>query len=143
MSAKIIDEKCITCGACVYHCPFGAITDRSSIVQVIEALKEALEKAYKKNTDPDALCRVDINSVKGTIEMFEQKNVVEEVNDDLYEIELEEALKIIDEETFNFSISKSVDILLELKIPEETIKQMILKHFDIILICFLHYSITH
>ena len=37
----------------------------------------------------------------------------------------------LDEETFNFSISKSVDILLELKIPEETIKQMILKHFDI------------
>ena len=26
---------------------------------VIEALKEALEKAYKRNTDIDALCRVD------------------------------------------------------------------------------------
>ena len=61
---------------------------------VIEALKEALEKAYKKNTDPDALCRVDINSVKGTIEMYEQKNVVEDVTDDLYEIELEDARKI-------------------------------------------------
>ena len=61
---------------------------------VIEALKEALEKAYKKNTDPDALCRVDINSVKGTIDMYEQKNVVEEVNDDLFEIELEDAQKI-------------------------------------------------
>ena len=61
---------------------------------VIEALKEALEKAYKRNTDPDALCRVDINPVKGTIEMYEQKNVVEEVIDDLYEIELEDAKKI-------------------------------------------------
>lgn len=61
---------------------------------VIEALKEALEKAYKRNTDPDALCRVDINSVKGTIEMYEQKNVVEEVTDDLFEIELEDAQKI-------------------------------------------------
>lgn len=61
---------------------------------VIEALKEALEKAYKKNTDPDALCRVDINPVKGTIEMYEQKNVVEEVTDDLYEIELDDARKI-------------------------------------------------
>ena len=61
---------------------------------VIEALKEALEKAYKKNTDPDALCRVDINPVKGTIEMYEQKNVVEEVSDDLYEIELEDAVKV-------------------------------------------------
>ena len=55
---------------------------------VIEALKEALEKAYKKHTDPDALCRVEINSVKGTIEMYEQKNIVEEVTDDLFEIEL-------------------------------------------------------
>lgn len=61
---------------------------------VIEALKEALEKAYKRNTDPDALCRVDINPIKGTIEMYEQKNVVEEVVDDLYEIELEDAKKI-------------------------------------------------
>ncbi len=61
---------------------------------VIEALKEALEKAYKRNTDPDALCRVDINPVKGTIEMYEQKNVVEEVTDDLFEIELEDAKKI-------------------------------------------------
>ena len=61
---------------------------------VLDALKEALEKAYKKNTDPDALCRVDINPVKGTIDMYEQKNVVEEVNDDLFEIELEDAQKI-------------------------------------------------
>lgn len=61
---------------------------------VLDALKEALEKAYKKNTDPDALCRVDINPIKGTIEMYEQKNVVDEVVDDLYEIELEDAKKI-------------------------------------------------
>lgn len=61
---------------------------------VLDALKEALEKAYKRNTDPDALCRVDINPVKGTIDMYEQKNVVEEVNDDLFEIELEDAQKI-------------------------------------------------
>ena len=61
---------------------------------VIEALKEALEKAYKKNTDPDALCRVDINPVKGTIEMYEVKNVVEEVTDDLFEIELDDARKV-------------------------------------------------
>lgn len=61
---------------------------------VINALVEALEKAYKRNTDPDALCRVEINPVKGTIDMYEQKNVVEEVNDDLFEIELEDAQKI-------------------------------------------------
>ena len=36
-----------------------------------------------------------------------------------------------DSETFKFGIAKSIDILLELNIPEETIKQLILKHFDI------------
>lgn len=36
-----------------------------------------------------------------------------------------------DKETLNFGISKAVDILLELNVSEETIKQMILKHFDI------------
>ena len=37
----------------------------------------------------------------------------------------------IDIEMLNYGISKSVDILLELDIPEETIKQLILKHYDI------------
>lgn len=61
---------------------------------VVEALKEALEKAYKKHTSPDVLCRVDINADLGTIEMYELKNVVENVEDDEYEIELEDAKEI-------------------------------------------------
>lgn len=61
---------------------------------VLDALKEALEKAYKKHTDPDVLCRADINGELGTIEMYELKNVVEDVEDDLFEIELEDAKEI-------------------------------------------------
>lgn len=61
---------------------------------VLDALKEALEKAYKKNTDPDVLCRADINGDLGTIELYELKNVVEDVQDDLFEIELEDAKEI-------------------------------------------------
>jgi len=61
---------------------------------VLDALKEALEKAYKKHTDPDVLCRADINGDLGTIEMYELKNVVEDVEDDLFEIELEDAKEI-------------------------------------------------
>lgn len=37
--ASIDYSRCISCGACVVGCPFGAITDRSNIVAVIEALK--------------------------------------------------------------------------------------------------------
>ena len=37
----------------------------------------------------------------------------------------------LDQDTLNFGLSKAIDILIELQIDEETIKQMILKHFDI------------
>ena len=76
---------------------------------VIEALKEALEKAYKKHTDPDALCRVEINSVKGTIEMYEVKNIVEEVTDDLFEVELEDARKVNPELNIGDTLETPVD----------------------------------
>ena len=39
-AAKIDDEKCIQCGACVYQCPFGAITDRSFIINVMHSQRQ-------------------------------------------------------------------------------------------------------
>ena len=39
-SARINDEKCISCGACVYQCPWGAITDKSFIVDAIDLIRE-------------------------------------------------------------------------------------------------------
>ncbi|MDD3185277.1 MAG: 4Fe-4S dicluster domain-containing protein [Anaerostipes sp.] len=37
---SVIDnEKCIRCGQCIHKCPFGAIGSRTSIVEVIEAIK--------------------------------------------------------------------------------------------------------
>ena len=35
----IDEEKCVQCGACLHNCPFGAIGVKTSIVDVIEALK--------------------------------------------------------------------------------------------------------
>ena len=37
--AKIDNDKCISCGACVYKCPFGAITDKSYVLDIIDMLK--------------------------------------------------------------------------------------------------------
>ena len=37
----------------------------------------------------------------------------------------------VKQETLDFAIFKSIDILQELKLPEETLKQLIVKHFDI------------
>ena len=83
---------------------------------VLEALKEALEKAYKKHTDPDVLCRADINGVLGTIEMYELKNVVVDVEDDLFEIELEDAREI----NPNINIGE----VLEIPVDPETLSRL-------------------
>ena len=40
-AAKINDEKCISCGACVYQCPWGAINDKSYILNAINYIKES------------------------------------------------------------------------------------------------------
>ena len=37
--ATIDPKKCVNCGACVVGCPFGAISDVSMMVSVIDALK--------------------------------------------------------------------------------------------------------
>ena len=42
--AAIDYDNCISCGSCVYSCPFGATVDTSSIVDVINALKESRMK---------------------------------------------------------------------------------------------------
>lgn len=64
---------------------------------VIEALQEAMAKAYRKHLDiPDLLVRVDINTSKGDIHVYQQRAVVEEVEDDELEISLEDARAIKD-----------------------------------------------
>jgi iron only hydrogenase large subunit-like protein len=40
-SAKIDDEKCVACGACVYQCPWGAINDKSYILDTINFIKNS------------------------------------------------------------------------------------------------------
>lgn len=67
---------------------------------IISALKEAMEKGLIKQLGitpveglAEAQVRVDIDSKKGTIEMYVLKNVVDEVKDDFLEISLEDASK--------------------------------------------------
>lgn len=44
---SVIDEsKCIRCGKCIHSCPFGAIGSKTSIVDVINALKDEGKKVY-------------------------------------------------------------------------------------------------
>ena len=47
-AAKIDNDKCIACGACVYQCPFGAIMDKSFMINAIDLIKKSqCGKHYK------------------------------------------------------------------------------------------------
>ncbi len=59
---------------------------------VLTALKESMMKAFRKSLGADdALVGVDIDLDKGVFEMYQIKNVVEDVQDDLLEISVEDA----------------------------------------------------
>ncbi len=81
---------------------------------VIEALKEALSKAYKKHIEiPDALVRVDIDEKTGELNVYQQYNVVEEVDDDELEISLADAQQTQADIQVGdlFNVKKSIDDL--------------------------------
>lgn len=62
---------------------------------VIEALKEAMAKAYRKHIDiPDVQVRVDINEKNGEMKLYQLYTVVEEVEDDELEISLAEVKRL-------------------------------------------------
>ena len=47
-AASIDNNKCISCGACVYQCPFGAISEKSFILNVIDMIQKSdNNKNYK------------------------------------------------------------------------------------------------
>ena len=59
---------------------------------VLDALKESMTKAFKKSLGADdALVGVDIDLDNGVFEMYQIKNVVKDVEDDLLEISVEDA----------------------------------------------------
>ena len=62
---------------------------------VIEAMSEALKKAYFKFSGdyPDTIIKVDIDLNSGNIKMAKIKNVVAEIEDDVFETDPEEAFE--------------------------------------------------
>ncbi len=78
---------------------------------VVEALQEALSKAFRKHIEiPDALVRVDINEKTGAIKVYQQRKIVEEVEDDELEISLEDAKKIDQSLELDGVVEEEVDI---------------------------------
>lgn len=79
---------------------------------VVEALEEALSKAYRKHIEiPDALVRVDVNDKSGDIKVYQQRKVVETVEDDELEISLADAKRIKQEFELEDLVETEVSIV--------------------------------
>jgi iron only hydrogenase large subunit-like protein len=61
-SASIDNSKCIQCGACVYQCPFGAISDKSFILDAIDILKKSKNEDGSRNYKVYAVVAPSISS---------------------------------------------------------------------------------
>ena len=78
---------------------------------VVDALQEALAKAFRKHIEiPDALVRVDINERSGDIHVYQQRSVVENVEDDELEISLKDAKAIKEDYELNDLVDTEVSI---------------------------------
>ena len=77
---------------------------------IVESLKEAMEKAYRKQVElPDIMVRVDIND-KGVISVYQQYNVVSDVEDDELEMTLEEAKQLDKDAEIGSIVERKVNI---------------------------------
>lgn len=87
-------------------------TDRKlSKEVVVSALEEALSKAFRKHIEiPDALVRVDVNDGTGDIHVYQQRLVVETVEDDELEISLEDAKALNQSIELGDLVDSEVDI---------------------------------
>ena len=61
---------------------------------LIEAIKSALNTAYKKNFGTSQNVIVELNEITGEVQVYAQKKVTDEVKDSCLEISLDEALAI-------------------------------------------------
>ena len=77
----------------------------------MDALQEALAKAFRKHIEiPDALVRVDVNEKSGDIKVYQQRLIVENVEDDELEISLEDAKRVNQELELGGVVEEEVSI---------------------------------
>ncbi len=78
---------------------------------ILEALKEAMAKAYKKDAElSDIDVVAEINEKKQTIDLYQKYTVVEEVEDDELEISLEDARELKEDAQLGDVISRPIEI---------------------------------
>ena len=94
---------------------------------LIQALEEAIESAVKKRFGPKMDVEVRYDDVTGQLEVFQFRNVVEEVKDPQTEISLEEARKLDPESQLGDSIGTKMDMETLGRIAAQSARQVIIQ----------------
>ena len=94
---------------------------------LIKALEEAVRAAARKKYGPDYDLEVSFNDELGEIEVFEFKEVVEEINNKHVQITLEEAHKMDPEAEFGDSLGIKMDMDTFGRIAAQSAKQVIMQ----------------
>lgn len=94
---------------------------------LVEALEEAVKAAARKKFGPDYDLEVNYNKELGEIEVFEFKEVVEEVTDDHIQISLKEGLELDPEAEEGDSLGIKMDPDTFGRIAAQSAKQVIMQ----------------
>jgi N utilization substance protein A len=91
----------------------GAVEEDKNVSEqvVLDALKQAIEKAFKKDAELDDLdVTAEINEKKKTIDLYQNYKVVEDVEDDELEISLDDAKEINPNVELDGTVRRQVEV---------------------------------
>lgn len=94
---------------------------------LIEAIEAALISSYKRNFSSSHNVRVQVNRETGEVRVFGQKQITEEVEDDIQEISLEEAKEIDPNYEMGDIVEKEVTPRDFGRIAAQTAKQVVVQ----------------
>jgi N utilization substance protein A len=94
---------------------------------IFEAIETALVSAYKRNFSSSSNIKAEIDFVTGEPHVYEERIVVEEVEDDRFEVTLKEALEIDPEAELGALVRQEVTPRSFGRIAAQTAKQVILQ----------------
>jgi N utilization substance protein A len=94
---------------------------------IYEAIESALVSAYKRNFGSSSNIKAEIDFTTGEPHVYEERIVVEEIEDDRFEITLKEALKIDPEAELGALVRQEVTPKSFGRIAAQTAKQVILQ----------------
>jgi transcription termination/antitermination protein NusA len=94
---------------------------------LVDAIETALLSAYKKNFGSKENVRVEIDEKKGEVHVYSRQEVVEEIENDSYEINLQEAYKIDNKYEIGDIIEIEVTPANFGRIAAQTAKQVVMQ----------------